>query len=73
MRWGARTYAAPGVRLDVAALAMMYLGEWKATALAQCGRLEVLDRAAPVRLDELFRSATTPWCGSNFWPGAATG
>ncbi|HEV7973737.1 GNAT family N-acetyltransferase [Amycolatopsis sp.] len=62
----ARTDAAPEVRLDVDVLAMLYLGEWTATALAQCGRLEVLDRAALPRLDELFRSATIPWCGTNF-------
>jgi predicted acetyltransferase len=62
----ARTDAAPEVRLDVDVLAMLYLGEWTATALAQCGRLEALDRAALPRLDELFRSATKAWCGSNF-------
>lgn len=58
--------AEPAVRLDVDVLAMLYLGEWTATALAQCGRLEVLDRAALPRLDELFRSTTKAWCGTSF-------
>ena len=61
-----RVDAAPDVRLDVDALGMMYLGEWRASALAQCGRVEVLDPAALPRLDELFRSATKAWCGTNF-------
>jgi hypothetical protein len=44
----------------------MYLGEWRATALTRCGRPDVLDPVSLPRFDELFRSATIPWCGTNF-------
>jgi predicted acetyltransferase len=61
-----RTDAAAQARLDVNALAMMYLGEWPASALAQTGRIEVFEQSALARLDELFRTPTKPWCGTHF-------
>jgi predicted acetyltransferase len=61
-----RTDAAAGARLDVETLAMLYLGEWKATTLVRAGRMTVTDPAVAASLDELFRTAEKPWCGTNF-------
>jgi predicted acetyltransferase len=62
-----RTSVEAHVRLDVDTLAMLYLSEWRASSLVQTGRVEVLDAAAPSRLDELFRTAERrPWCGTHF-------
>ena len=61
-----RTDAAADARLDVDTLAMMYLGEWPASALAQTGRIEVVEPSALARLDELFRTPMKPWCGTHF-------
>jgi predicted acetyltransferase len=61
-----RTDATADVRLDVETLAMMYLGEWKATTLARAGRIDVVEPSAAAKLDELFRTPVKPWCGTNF-------
>ncbi|SFW82221.1 GNAT family N-acetyltransferase [Amycolatopsis australiensis] len=61
-----RTDAAAHLALDVDTLGMLYLGQWSATALAQAGRIEVHDPAAPDRADELFTTVTAPWCGTHF-------
>jgi predicted acetyltransferase len=61
-----RTTAAAQLRLGVDALAMLYLGDSKATTLVRTGRVDVLDPDAPARLDELFRTAERPWCGTHF-------
>jgi predicted acetyltransferase len=61
-----RTSAAAHVRLDVDTLAMLYLGEWRASSLVRTGRVAVADADAVTRLDELFRTAEKPWCGTHF-------
>lgn len=61
-----RTEAAAGLSLDVDVLAMLYLGGWSATALAQAGRITVDDPAAVSRADELFTTVAAPWCGTFF-------
>jgi predicted acetyltransferase len=61
-----RTDAEPGLRLSVDSLAMLYLGTWRASALAGTGRLDVLDPAAPAAADALFETRETVWCGTFF-------
>lgn len=61
-----RTTADAQVRLGVDALAMLYLGDSKATTLVRTGRADVVDPTAPARLDELFRPADRPWSGTHF-------
>ncbi len=61
-----RTEAAAHLSLDVDTLAMLYLGEWSASALAEAGRITVHDPAATARADELFTTVTAPWCGTYF-------
>ncbi|MEC3979360.1 GNAT family N-acetyltransferase [Amycolatopsis sp. H20-H5] len=61
-----RTGEPAGLRLDVEALAMLYLGEWRASTLDRAGRIEVLDQDALGRADELFRTSARPWNGTYF-------
>ncbi|MFD8496453.1 GNAT family N-acetyltransferase [Amycolatopsis sp. NPDC059657] len=61
-----RTDATADVRLDVETLAMLYLGGWRPSLLAEAGRIEVFDAEAPARLDSLFETAAEPWCGTHF-------
>jgi len=61
-----RTDAAADLALDVDTLGMLYLGHWPATTLAEAGRLDVRDPAAPGRADELFTTTAAPWCGTHF-------
>ncbi|MEV7095278.1 GNAT family N-acetyltransferase [Amycolatopsis sp. NPDC051045] len=61
-----RTDAAADLALDVDTLGMLYLGQWSATALAEAGRIDVRDAAAPARADELFTTVSAPWCGTHF-------
>ncbi|WP_370948983.1 GNAT family N-acetyltransferase [Amycolatopsis sp. cg5] len=61
-----RTDAAADVRLDVETLAMLYLGAWRPSLLADAGRIEVFDAGAPARLDALFKTVVEPWCGTHF-------
>lgn len=61
-----RTEAAAHLTLEVDTLAMLYLGEWSATALAEVGRITARDSAALARADELFTTVTAPWCGTYF-------
>lgn len=61
-----RTDEPPALRLDVDALAMLYLGEWPATTLAAAGRIEAVQADAPGRADELLRTPARPWCGTQF-------
>ncbi|WP_439380373.1 GNAT family N-acetyltransferase [Amycolatopsis lexingtonensis] len=64
---GAERGDGPAVlRLDVTTLAMLYLGTWKASALAGVGRIEVRDAAAPAAADALFGTRSVPWSGSHF-------
>ncbi|MEW2499555.1 GNAT family N-acetyltransferase [Amycolatopsis sp. CA-161197] len=61
-----RTDAAPALRLDVTSLAMLYFGAWRASALADTGRVEVLDDAAVSHVDTLFGTRRASWCGTFF-------
>lgn len=61
-----RTDRPAGLRLDVTTLAMIYLGTWRASALAEVGRIEVRDPAAPAAADLLFGTRVAAWCGSYF-------
>ncbi|MBN6039443.1 GNAT family N-acetyltransferase [Amycolatopsis sp. 195334CR] len=61
-----RTDAPAQLQLTAEALAMLYLGEWTASALAGAGRITVTDPAALPAADELFRVGVRPWCGTYF-------
>lgn len=61
-----RTDEAPQLALGVDALAMLYLGTWRASALAATGRLRVTDPEAVDRADRLFSTRRTAWCGTYF-------
>lgn len=55
-----------GLRLGVDALAMLYLGTWRASALAGTGRVQAVDAKAVATADELFRSDVSAWCNTFF-------
>jgi predicted acetyltransferase len=59
-----RTGEPAQLRLDVAALADIYLGTWRPSALAQAGLAEVRDPAALAAADRLFAAPAVPWCGT---------
>ncbi|HEY3711864.1 MAG TPA: GNAT family N-acetyltransferase [Amycolatopsis sp.] len=61
-----RTDAPADLQLDSEALAMLYLGEWRATTLLQAGRLTATDPSAAARADTLFTTERSPWCGTHF-------
>ncbi|GAB2970991.1 hypothetical protein GCM10017788_21950 [Amycolatopsis acidiphila] len=61
-----RTDLPAQLRLGVAALAMLYLGTWRASALVTAGRVQVGDPAAPERADRLFATRRSSWCGTHF-------
>ncbi|MEU0536166.1 GNAT family N-acetyltransferase [Amycolatopsis tolypomycina] len=61
-----RTDRPAGLRMDVTTLAMVYLGTWTPSALADAGRIEVRDPAAPAAADLLFGTRVAAWSGSYF-------
>ncbi|WP_326835860.1 GNAT family N-acetyltransferase [Amycolatopsis rhabdoformis] len=61
-----RTDAEADLRLDADTLAMLYLGEWRASTLAQAGRITAATPEALQRADTLFATAERPWCGTYF-------
>ncbi|MFI5606704.1 GNAT family N-acetyltransferase [Amycolatopsis sp. NPDC051903] len=61
-----RTDAPADLQLDVDTLAMLYLGEWRATTLAHAGRITAADPATLTRADRLFTTDLRPWCGTFF-------
>jgi len=61
-----RTDRPAGLRLDVTTLAMVYLGTWRPSALADAGRIEVRDPAAAAAADVLFGTRVAAWSGSYF-------
>ncbi|NKQ52235.1 GNAT family N-acetyltransferase [Amycolatopsis sp. K13G38] len=57
----------PGeLRLTVDALAMLYLGAWRASALATAGRIQPAEPKALARADRLFATTVAAWCGTHF-------
>jgi predicted acetyltransferase len=61
-----RTKTAAVLAMDADALAMLYLGTTRASALASVGRIEVYDPAALPRADRLFATDVNSWCGTMF-------
>ncbi|MFD2468761.1 GNAT family N-acetyltransferase [Amycolatopsis silviterrae] len=61
-----RTEEEPALRLSADTLAMLYFGTWRASSLADTGRIEVLDPAAPAAADVLFGTRESVWCGTVF-------
>lgn len=62
----ARTDRPAALELDVDVLAMLYLGGWRASVLAQTGRITVHDPAGLSAVDTLFATPGAPWCGTFF-------
>ncbi len=56
----------PELRLDVQALASVYLGGFTFAELARAGRVEVVREGALARADALFATAVKPWCPEIF-------
>jgi predicted acetyltransferase len=64
---GAERTTQPAVLgLDVTTLAMVYLGTWRPSALADAGRIVVRDPAAPAAADRLFATRVASWSGTHF-------
>ncbi|MEU6641662.1 GNAT family N-acetyltransferase [Saccharomonospora sp. NPDC046836] len=61
-----RTDEQAALRLGVDALAMVYLGGWRPSVLAQAGRVQVAGERTAYAADRLFGARTTPWCGTFF-------
>ncbi|MEU5261091.1 GNAT family N-acetyltransferase [Amycolatopsis sp. NPDC021455] len=61
-----RTDEPAALRLDVTTLAMAYFGTWRVSALADAGRIEVHDPAAPAAADVLFGTRVASWSGTYF-------
>jgi predicted acetyltransferase len=61
-----RTDAAPGLRLDISALASAYLGGFTFAELARALQVEELEPGAVERADALFRTDRAPWCPEVF-------
>ncbi|WP_199432138.1 GNAT family N-acetyltransferase [Qaidamihabitans albus] len=61
-----RTDEPAQLRLGVDALAMIYLGAWRPSALAEVGRVSTTAPAAVAAADRLFGARTAPWCGTFF-------
>jgi predicted acetyltransferase len=62
----ARTEAAADLALDANDLASMFLGGFTATALAAAGRVVELRPGGLAMADDLFPTATKPWCPQEF-------
>ena len=61
-----RTSRRPDVRLDVQALASVYLGGFTFAELARGGRVEEGARGGIARADSLFHTDAEPWCPEIF-------
>ncbi len=61
-----RTDDMPELRLDVTALASVYLGGFTFRQLARAGRVTELAAGAIERADALFRTDVAPWCPEIF-------
>jgi predicted acetyltransferase len=63
---GAERGGEPELRLDVQALASIYLGGFTFSELARALRVEELREGALARADALFATAVRPWCPEIF-------
>ena len=54
------------VRLGIADLGSVYLGQFTFAHLAAAGRIEVRDAAALARADDMWRTTSAPWCPEIF-------
>ena len=63
---GAKTTAAPDLRLSVDALGCVYLGGFTFAELLRAGRVEEVAPGAVARADALFRTDLRPWCPEIF-------
>lgn len=61
-----RTGEAPALTVDIETLGMLYLGAWRASALADVGRLTAADPTALPAADRLFALDRPAWNGSLF-------
>jgi predicted acetyltransferase len=61
-----RTSDPAALTMDVEALAMLYLGTWRASTLAGIGRVTVADPAALATADRLFAVDQPAWNGTMF-------
>ncbi len=61
-----RTGEPADLALDADTLAMLYLGTWRASALAAAGRLHATRQSALDRVDLLFSTRVNSWCGTFF-------
>lgn len=61
-----RTDEPAGLRLGVDALAMVFLGSWRPSALVHAGRAHVNDPGVAARADRLFGTGRSAWCGTFF-------
>lgn len=61
-----RTDDAPDVTLDTSTLSTLVLGGYRATTLADAGRLRGADRGVVRRLDRLFDVPRMPWTSFDF-------
>ena len=62
----ARTDTPGELRMSVDTLAMLYLGTWRASALAAAGRIRAAEPKALARADRLFATTVSAWCGTHF-------
>lgn len=56
----------PQLRAGVDAVAMMYLGTWRASSLVGAGFVEVVDPAAVAVAERLLATDVPAWCGTFF-------
>ncbi|MBK1782961.1 GNAT family N-acetyltransferase [Prauserella cavernicola] len=61
-----RTDEPAGMQLGVDALAMIYLGGWRPSALGDVGRIRFTGATAAAAADDLFGAHVAPWCGTFF-------
>jgi predicted acetyltransferase len=61
-----RTSEPAALTMAVETLAMLYLGTWRASALAAIGRVTVADPSALVAMDRLFAVDQPAWSGTLF-------
>ncbi|TCP50902.1 putative acetyltransferase [Tamaricihabitans halophyticus] len=61
-----RTDAAADLHCDVQTLAMLYFGSYRASDLAELGRITIAEQGAAVRADQLLRTEQASWCGTGY-------